>query len=72
MPYEPPPSHVEKRRNRGLATPVPPQNVHSTQPTTDHSERASETAADAETIHTATEQDEGPVSNLLPSYSSCD
>ena len=72
MPYEPPNSHVEKDRNRGLATPVPPQNVHSTQPTTDRSERASETTADAETIQTVTEQDEAPVSILLPSYSSCD
>ena len=71
LPYEPPPSHVEKRRNRGLATPVPPQNVLSTQPTTDCSGRASVTTADAETI-TITEQDEAPVSILLPSYSSCD
>ena len=72
LPYEPPPSHVEKRRNRGLATPVPPQNVPSTQPTTDRSGRASVTTADAETIQPMTEQDEAPVSILLPSYSSCD
>ena len=64
MPYEPPTSHVEKDRNRGQATPVPPQNVLSTQPTTDRSGGASVTTADAETIHTVTEQDEAPVSSF--------